>query len=238
MRPGFRQDDGNALNWPNACRYERMNFAPFLDPIALAIVLGGTLAAVVLRTPLGDLGRAVAALRTLGRRRFAVEPLLDQVGAFGRIAKRHGMIALDRSVIADPDLAAAVAAIVDGAAPEQVSALVDQRRLARFERHRAAAEMWTGMADIAPAMGMIGTLIGLVQMFTAMRDPKTIGAAMAVALLTTLYGAIVACLVATPVAARLKRNARHEAQERARLAAPLAELATLQPRLGARELAA
>lgn len=215
-----------------------MNVAPFLDPIALAIVLGGTVAAVLLRTPLGDLGRALVALRTLGRRRFNVDPLLDQIAALGRIARRHGVIALDRSVIADPDLAAAVAAIVDGASPEQVTVLLDQRRVARFERHRAAAEMWTGMAEIAPAMGMIGTLIGLVQMFTAMRDPKTIGAAMAVALLTTLYGAVVACLIATPVAARLKRNARHEAQERVRLAAPLAELATLQPRLGARELAA
>jgi chemotaxis protein MotA len=61
---------------------------------------------------------------------------------------------------------------------------------------------------------------------------------MAVALLTTLYGAILACLIATPVASRLKRHARHEAQERARLVAPLAELASVQPRLGARELAA
>ena len=215
-----------------------MNFAPFLDPVALAIVLGGTMVAVLLRTSLGDLGRGLAALRTLGRRCFDAEPLLGQIAAFGRIAQRHGVIALDRSVIADSDLAAAVAAIVDGGSPERVSALLDQRRLARFERHRAAAEMWTGMADIAPAMGMIGTLIGLVQMFTAMRDPKTIGAAMAVALLTTLYGAIVACLVATPVASRLKRHARHEAQERARLVAPLAELAAVQPRLGARELAA
>jgi chemotaxis protein MotA len=215
-----------------------MNFAPFIDPVALAIVLGGTLIAVLLRTPLGDLGRGIAALGTLGRRHFDVEPLLAQIGAFGRIAQRHGVIALDRSVIADPDLAAAVAAIVDGASPDHVSTLLDQRRLARFERHRAAAEMWAGMADIAPAMGMIGTLIGLVQMFTAMRDPKTIGAAMAVALLTTLYGAILACLIATPVASRLKRHARHEAQERARLVGPLVELATVQPRLGARELAA
>jgi chemotaxis protein MotA len=71
-----------------------------------------------------------------------------------------------------------------------------------------------------------------------MRDPKTIGAAMAVALLTTLYGAIVACLIATPVASRLKRHARHEALERVRLAAPLAELAIVQPRHGAHELAA
>jgi chemotaxis protein MotA len=215
-----------------------MNFAPFLDPVALAIVLGGTGAAVLLRTPLGDLGRGLAALRTLGRRRFDAEPLLAQVAAFGRIAQRHGVIVLDRSVIADPDLAAGVSAVVDGASPEAVMLLLDQRRIARFERHRAAAEMWSGMAEIAPAMGMIGTLIGLVQMFTAMRDPKTIGAAMAVALLTTLYGAVVACLIATPVASRLKRHARHEAQERARLAAPVAELANVQPRLGARELAA
>lgn len=221
-----------------------MNFAalpgigPFLDPLALAIVLGGTAVAVVLRTPLGDLGRALAALRALGRHRFQAEPLLGQVAAFGRIAQRHGVIALDRSVIADPDVATAVAAVVDGASPERVSILLEQRRIARFERHRAAAEMWAAAADIAPAMGMIGTLIGLVQMFTAMRDPATIGAAMAVALLTTLYGAVVACLVATPIASRLKRHARHEAQERARLAGPLAELARIQPRHGAQELAA
>jgi len=151
--------------------------------------------------------------------------------------RRHGVIALDRSVIADPDTAAAVAAIVDGASADQVTELLEQRGLARFERHRAAAEMWSGAADIAPAMGMIGTLIGLVQMFTAMRDPATIGAAMAVALLTTLYGAVIACLIATPVASRLKRQARHEAQERARLVAPLAALATVEPR-HARELAA
>lgn len=221
-----------------------MNFAalpgigPFLDPLALAIVLGGTVVAVVLRTPFGDLGRALGALRTLGRRRFDAEPLLAQIAALGRIAQRHGVIALDRNVIADTDVAAAVAAVVDGTSPDQVSALLEQRRLARFERHRAAAEMWAGAADIAPAMGMIGTLIGLVQMFTAMRDPATIGAAMAVALLTTLYGAIVACLIATPIAARLKRQARHEDQERARLAGPLAELALVQPRHGTQELAA
>jgi chemotaxis protein MotA len=211
--------------------------APFLDPLALVIVLGGTVVAVVLRTPLRDLGRGLAALRALARRRFDGEPLIVQVAAFARIVRRHGVIALDRSVIADPDTAAAVAAIVDGATSDQVAALLDERRLARFERHRAAAEMWSGAADIAPAMGMIGTLIGLVQMFTAMRDPATIGAAMAVALLTTLYGAVIACLIATPVAARLKRLARHEALERARIAGPLATLATVEPR-HARDLAA
>lgn len=213
--------------------------APFLDPLALGIVGGGTALAVVLRTPLGDLARSVSALRVLGRRRFDADPLLSQITALTRIARRHGLIALDRSVIADADIAAAVEAAVDGASPADVAVLLQHRRMSRYERHRAAADVWTGMAEVAPAMGMIGTLIGLVGMFVAMKDPATIGSAMAVALLTTLYGAILASLVALPVASRLKRQSRHEAQERARLELPLAALASVEPAArGLREVAA
>lgn len=203
--------------------------APFLDPVALAIVGGGTLVAVVLRSPLADLARGVVALRVLFARRFDAEPLVAQVAALTRIVRRHGVIALDRSVIRDPDIAAAAAAIVDCAGPEEVRALLAHRRLARYERHSAAAAVWSGMAELAPAMGMIGTLIGLVAMFTAMRDPSSIGAGMAVALLTTLYGAVLANLVASPIASRLKQRARHEVQERARLEAPLALIAAIEP---------
>jgi chemotaxis protein MotA len=202
---------------------------PFLDPAALTIVGGGTAVTVVLRTPLRDLGRGVAALTVLGRRRFDAEPLLGQVAAFGRIAKRNGVIALDKSVIADPDLAAGVAAIVDGASAADVAILLQHRRNARSERHRGAFEVWQGAAEVAPALGMVGTLIGLVLMFTAMKDPATIGGAMAVALLATLYGALLANLVAMPVAVRLKRLSRQETQERARFEAPLAALADIQP---------
>lgn len=214
--------------------------APFLDPLSIAIVGGGTAAAVVLRTPFRDFVRGISALRTLPRRRFDAEPLLGQIAALTRIAKRHGLIALDRSVIEDPDVAAAVAASVDGAAPQDVEALLTHLRTARTERHRAAFEVWSGAAEAAPAMGMIGTLVGLVQMFTAMRDPTVIGGAMAVALLTTLYGAALANLVALPIAARLKRKARHEAQERARIEAPLVALAGIEPgvRREIREIAA
>lgn len=203
--------------------------APFVDPIALAIVGGGTAFAVVLRTPARDLARGISALRMLPRRAFRAEPLLDQIGALTRIARRHGVIALDRSVIADPDVAAAVAAAVDGAGPQAIELLVEQRRAARFERQRAAFEMWSGAAEIAPAMGMVGTLIGLVRMFSSMRDTSAIGSAMAVALLATLYGALLANLVALPIANRLKRRARHEALERGRLAAPLAALGAIEP---------
>lgn len=207
---------------------------PFLDPLAILIVVGGSLLAIVLRTPARDLARAIAALRTIGRGRFDAGPLLDQVGALGRIARRHGVMALDRSIIADADVAAAIAAIVDGRPASEVEALIQHRRRARIDRHVAAADVWAALAEIAPAMGMVGTLIGLVGMFVKMDDPGAIGGSMAIALLATLYGALLANLVAMPVAARLRRHAREEAVERLRLEAPLVALATReQPRAGA-----
>ena len=198
---------------------------PFLDPTAAGIVIGGTALAVALRTPLADLVGAVAALGTLHRRRFDAAPLIAQVAALGRIAQRNGVLALDRSVIADHDVATAIAAIVDGQPPEEVAALVQHNRRQRIDAQLSAIEVWSGAAEVAPAMGMIGTLIGLVAMFTRMTDASAIGAAMAVALLATLYGAIFANLVCAPIAARLKRQARHEALERTRLEAPLVALA-------------
>ncbi len=217
--------------WPTSCSTPHMSTDLFvlvgelLDPAALAIVCGGTVLAVCLRSPLREVGRAVVALRTLGRSRFDAEPLLAQITALGRIAKRHGVIALDRSVIADPDVKAGIAAIVDGAGGGDVQTLIDHRREARIERHLAVADIWCGAAEVAPAMGMVGTLIGLARMFATMSDPSAIGGAMAIALLATLYGALIANLIAAPIASRLRANARAEAFERARIAGPLVALA-------------
>ncbi|MBW6524068.1 MotA/TolQ/ExbB proton channel family protein [Sphingomonas sp. RHCKR47] len=204
----------------------------FLDPVAIAIVFGGTLLATALRTPAPELVRAVAALRVLARRRFSATPLLEQIVAQDRIARRHGAMALDRSVIADPDVAAGIAGVVDGATPEAIAADLEARRRARIERHLGAADCWAAAAEAAPAMGMVGTLVGLVVMFTRMSDPTAIGGAMAVALLATLYGALVANLIAMPIAARLRAAARVEATERQRLVAPLIALAVREaPRM-------
>lgn len=200
--------------------------APFLDPLALGIVAGGTALALILRTPLRDVGRAIGALRTLGRKRFDAAPLLLQVEALSRIATKHGVMTLDRSVITDPDIAAAISDIVDGKDGATVAAHLAERQAARAERHRAASDFWASAAEIAPAMGMIGTLVGLVRMFLAMEDVTAIGGAMAIALLTTLYGAVLATLVAMPISTRLRTQARREYVERTRLIAPLAALAT------------
>ncbi|MEH3045752.1 motility protein A [Sphingomonas adhaesiva] len=197
----------------------------FLDPAALAIVFGGATLATVLRTPARDLARAVAALTVLPRRRFRAETLLDQIATLSRIARRHGVVALDRTVIADRDVAQAIALVVDAAPPAEIARTLEEARRARIERHRTVADVWAGLAEALPAMGMVGTLVGLVAMFTRMADPRAIGAAMAVALLATLYGALASHLLAMPIASRLRRAARVEALERLRLVAPLVALA-------------
>lgn len=199
--------------------------AQFLDPTALAIVGGGTALVTVLRAPASDVARALACLRTLGRKRLDGDALVAQVAVLAKTAQRQGVLALDRAVITDADVRAGVQAVVDGADGPAVAELLDHRRGARIERHLAAADVWAGAAEAAPAMGMVGTLIGLAAMFATMTDAGAIGGAMAVALLATLYGALLANLVASPIAARLRAAARAEAFERARLVAPLSALA-------------
>ncbi len=202
-----------------------MQIAQFIDPVALVLVGGGTALAMVLRNPVSDTARALSALRVLFRRPFDAAPLIEQIAAQDRIARRHGVLALDRAVIADPDVAAAFAAIVDGSAAREVEGLLRYRRQVRIERHAAAADVWSGAAEAAPAMGMVGTLVGLAGMFASLADPHAIGGAMAVALLATLYGALLANLLLVPICHRLRAAGRREALERGRIEAPLVALA-------------
>ena len=113
------------------------------------------------------------------------------------------MIALEGQDIANPFLAKGVALLVDGTQQEVVTANLENDNDLMKVRHETAVAMWVSWADIAPAMGMIGTLIGLVGMLQNMSDPKAIGPAMAVALLTTMYGAIVANVLAKPISEKL-----------------------------------
>ncbi|MES2337041.1 MAG: MotA/TolQ/ExbB proton channel family protein [Pseudomonadota bacterium] len=212
--------------------------APFLDPVAFAIVGGGTLVATILRTPSRDLVRGMVALKCLTRAPFDAGALVTQVDALTRISARHGVMQLDRSVIRDADVSAAINAVVDGADAARVARLVEDARTARYERQRAAADLWAGAAELAPAMGMVGTLIGLVRLFTTMSDPAAIGGAMAIAVLATLYGALIGNLLCLPVATRLKRLARAEYIERGRLGPPLAALAAREAPRGRAEIAA
>lgn len=192
----------------------------FFDPVALAIVGGGTLLATAARGPIADTVNAIRALPVLVRRPFDFDPARAELAGAERVAHAKSVLAIDAKVLKDPDVARGVEAVADGAAPDEVEHLLDRLRADRRERHAVVQEFWAAAAEAAPAMGMVGTLVGLVKMFRSMDDPATIGGAMASALLATLYGALFANLVAAPIAARLHRLARAEENERRGLVKP------------------
>ena len=100
--------------------------------------------------------------------------------------------------------------IVDGTEPELVSGIMETELASTEGRHKAAIAFWENVAAMGPAWGMIGTLIGLVNMLKALDDPSTIGPAMSVALITTLYGSLLANWIATPIATKLKKKSEDE----------------------------
>lgn len=128
-------------------------------------------------------------------------------------ARKRGILALETAPNLDHDhhlFRKGVALLVDGITPEQAEYVLTMELQAMSDRHIKAISILRKAADIAPAMGLIGTLIGLVQMLGNLSDPAKIGSAMSVALLTTLYGAILSYMVLFPFASKLERNSREE----------------------------
>lgn len=213
-----------------------MTLDTFLDPLAFAIVVGGTAIVAVLRGPAHDAANAARALAVLWRAPFDFGPARAELARAERVAHDKSLLAVDPALLRDPDVAEGFEAVAAGAAPDQVEALLNRLRDARATRHAAVHGSWAAAAETAPAMGMVGTLIGLVAMFRSMNDPATIGGAMATALLATLYGALLANLVCAPVAARLRRMSQLEDEARRALVPPFRRFAareTIRPRVAA-----
>jgi chemotaxis protein MotA len=194
--------------------------ATFFDPLALGIVGGGTLLATATRGPLRDTTTAFRALPVLWRKPFDFSPARAELAGAERIATAKSLMAVDSHLMRDADVAQGVEAVLAGDTPDEVEAMLGQQRESRLERHAIAQDWWAAAAEAAPALGMVGTLVGLVQLFRVMDDPAAIGGAMSVALLATLYGALFANLIAAPIAARLRRLSRAEELERRALVKP------------------
>ena len=126
-------------------------------------------------------------------------------------ARKGGFLALEEAEIPNPFMRKGVDMLVDGHDADVVRATLQKDIFLTTTRHELGAGLFKSLADIAPAMGMIGTLIGLVAMLSNMDDPKAIGPAMAVALLTTLYGAFLANVVAIPIQVKLELRKDEEA---------------------------
>lgn len=179
--------------------------ANYLDPRMLGAVVLGAILVACLQVGWAGVMRGFAALGPLVRAR----PDLDRQAARGamlrveELAHLRGIACTDRVSTAQPFVAEAASRLANCDRVEKFEIWVEEALADRADRHAQARNAWIAMADAAPAIGMAGTIIGLIRMFSAMDDPATIGPAMALALLTTLYGVILANLIAAPIAARL-----------------------------------
>ncbi|MCX5835645.1 MAG: MotA/TolQ/ExbB proton channel family protein [Deltaproteobacteria bacterium] len=185
----------------------------FLDGPSAMIVLGGTLGAVLINYPISDvLGVIKVAKNVFRGKTQQTGTVINQLVEMSRISRREGLIALQNMIsrTKDPFLTKAINLVVDGVDPIHVSEILETELDFIGERHRLGAEIFTTMGNFAPAMGLIGTLIGLVQMLKQMSSPGTIGPAMAVALITTFYGVVLANLVFLPIAGKLKTRSSQE----------------------------
>ena len=128
---------------------------------------------------------------------------IDEIGNLAETARRESVFALEKVPIEDAFLKKAMTLAADNRPPEVISSILQLEIDAMEERHKTGIEVMGGIADDGPAFGMIGTLIGLVIMLQNLSDPSAIGPAIAVALLTTFYGACIANIVANPVKNKL-----------------------------------
>jgi len=180
----------------------------FIDTPSMLIVVGGSIMVVMLRSSLGEFLGAVSVLgKTFKNKLDDQGKLIEQIVELATIARKDGMIALEGQEIANPFLAKAISMLVDGTDASVIKGSLEREKGMTKMRHDQGAKIFSAWGEIAPAMGMIGTLIGLVQMLGNMSDPKAIGPAMAVALLTTMYGAILANVFCLPIAMKLGNQA-------------------------------
>lgn len=138
------------------------------------------------------------------------EDLIGEIVELADAARKGGLLSLEGKETSSDFLSKGIQLLVDGHDPEVVKTLLNKDMKMTNDRHSDGAKFFVAVADVGPAMGMIGTLIGLVAMLANMDDPKTIGPAMAVALLTTLYGSFLANVVATPIADKLRVRSKQE----------------------------
>ncbi len=179
-------------------------FMIFVNVPSILVVVGGTFAVTLMRVTLGNfLGSFKIGLKGFFYKLDAIQGLIDESVELANIARKEGILALEGRDISNAFLERGIGLCIDGHAPEVVKNLMSKDINMSIDRHTIGADMFKAMAIYAPAMGMIGTLIGLVQMLSNMSDPAAIGPAMAVALLTTLYGAVIANAFASPLAEKL-----------------------------------
>ena len=185
----------------------------FINYPSVMIVMGGTMGATLLSYPLSEVLSVFGVAKNVFLHRSQVpNEMIPLMTGFAKKARQEGILSFESQLneIEDPFLARGIQMAIDGMESGSIEEVMSIEIQYLEERHRLGSEIFTTMGTFAPAVGMLGTIIGLVQMLMQMEDPSQIGAPMAVALLTTFYGTLLANLLFLPVAGKLKTRSKQE----------------------------
>lgn len=186
----------------------------FIDIPSCLIVVGGVTAVTFIMFPMRTvIGSIQVAIKAFRDDTWNLDAIIDQMVSLSRLARTNGILALEDAEreITNPFLKKGIQLAVDGNEEELIRFIMATDVGFTKERHAIGQKVFKQMGAMGPAFGMIGTLIGLVQMLKTLDDPSSIGPSMAVALLTTLYGSLIANLVCLPIANKLEFRSKEEA---------------------------
>lgn len=200
---------------------------PFFDLPSVMITVGGSIAATLINFPMPKVLSVFGVMKKCFLTSLPTpQELIEQFKEFAAMARRDGLLALESQVetVKDTFLRRGLELVVGGATKEEVESSLETEMSYIEQRHQTGKKLIDGIAAAAPAFGMIGTLIGLVQMLRSLDDPSQIGGGMAVALLTTLYGAVIANMFCIPLAGKLESRSQEEMMIRQLMLAGLTAL--------------
>ncbi len=185
----------------------------FVHVPSMAIVIGGTMATTMMNFPIGEFKTIIKVmLITAFHKGSTPGQEIERIIDYANLARKEGLLALESKLqeVNDPFFAKGVQLVIDGFASETVRDIMELEAEWERQRHSTGKKLLDQMGAFAPAFGMIGTLVGLVQMLQNLSDPSSIGQGMATALLTTLYGAVLANMVFIPLSGKLEVRAKQE----------------------------
>jgi chemotaxis protein MotA len=185
----------------------------YLDIPSVVLVFGASITVVFFAIPAKAVKKTLAITKkAFFTQSMPIDKLIEDMVGYAEIARRDGILSLENAIkeIDDPFVIQGIQMAVDGTDPELIEAIMLTDLDNLVERHETGKFIFDTITKYAPAMGMIGTLIGLVAMLSDLSDPASIGAGLAVALLTTMYGSIVANAFAGPIADRLSKRSAEE----------------------------
>jgi chemotaxis protein MotA len=184
----------------------------FVYPESMVVVFGGIIASTLIRFPLGTVRSAFdVASRAFFTHPASSQQLVNELVGLSQRARREGILGLEKHLPSDPFMEQGIRMVVDRVNRDHIHDVLNQEIYATQERHALGQETFRFIATAAPSFGMVGTLIGMVHLFTSLKDPSGIGHGMALSLLSTLYGAVIAYLFALPISGKLELRSREEA---------------------------